>query len=67
MKGLEPPRRKTQDPKSCAATKLRHIRLTPCFKTGLQRYTFFLLWHDFCHLKNISLSQIICQMCLPDK
>jgi hypothetical protein len=33
----------------------------------LQRYTFFLLWHDFCHLKNISLSQIICQMCLPDK
>ena len=31
MKGLEPPRRKTLDPKSSAATKLRHIRVLPCF------------------------------------
>ena len=41
MKGLEPPRRETQDPKSCAATNYATSAHFLFPKTGVQRYNLF--------------------------
>ena len=41
MKGLEPPRPKAQDPKSCAATNYATPASRIFLKKGLQSYTFF--------------------------
>ena len=42
MKGLEPPRPKAQDPKSCAATNYATSAFRILPKKGVQSYNFFL-------------------------
>jgi hypothetical protein len=41
MKGLEPPRRETQDPKSCAATNYATSARSTALKNGTAKIHFF--------------------------